>query len=74
MRCHGIWFYSVQTATNEGSNRTGHGERLKSTEEELLLYKFISIVPREEGGAFRKVKEKVRFLTGWHKRPGAGGH
>ena len=52
----------------------GHGERLKSTEEELLLLKFISIVPREEGGAFRKVKEKVRFLTGWHKRPGAGGH
>ena len=32
----------------------GHGERLKSTEEELLLYKFISIVPREEGGSLQE--------------------
>ena len=32
----------------------GHGERLKSTEEELLLHKFISIVPREEGGSLQE--------------------
>ena len=39
----------------------GHGERLKSTEEELLLYKFISIVPREEGEPSGKSRRKYGF-------------
>ena len=38
----------------------GHEERLKSTEEELLLYNFISI-PREEGEPSGKSRRKYGF-------------